>query len=491
MLVAAGVVTVLVSACSAPQIQSAPSTSQPAPVRDLDRFYSQQLEWDACGGDECTSLLVPVDYSHPEGVTIELAVRRHPAERVPRGVVVVNPGGPGASGYDYADYADQLFSARLTNERDIVGFDPRGVGRSAPVTCGDDELADRFVGTDATPDTPAEVEEISRVSTEFVAACTATPSNLLMNLSTVDTARDLDVLRAALGQTTLDYLGVSYGTHLGATYARLFPESVGRFVLDAPVPAGLDALELSMAQAAGFEDSLTRFILDCQTHSDCPLGSTPDAESGRMILRQLLDDLDQSPANTDEPERPLTEAAATYAILMGLYTPRDRGALRDGLASLAVGDGEPLQRFLDQRLRRESDGGYADNSLAAFVAVTCSDRQLTSSVADIDVDTTQAPFLGEYISWGAEPCAIGAFEPRSLPEAAGQAPAILVVATTHDPATPLPFAALLVDELGDAVLVTRDGDGHTAYREGSSCIDTAIDDFLLTGVLPPDGLMCA
>lgn len=470
---------------------SAPSSSQPAPAPDVARFYSQVLEWTECGSDQCTRLTVPVDYADPGGPTIELAVLRRPANRTPGGVVVINPGGPGASGYDYADYAEQLLSPQLLDERDIIGFDPRGVGRSAPVTCGDDALIDELLSTDGTPDTPAETAAVQRISVTFAESCTTEPPALINHLSTQDAARDLDVLRAALGQSTLDYLGVSYGTHLGATYARLFPEQVGRFVLDAPVPADLDAVELSMAQAVGFEDSLRRFLADCLEQSDCVFAESGNVEGALDQLRGILETIDRDPARTDDPDRPLTEAAATYAILMALYRPADRPVLRDALGSLAVGDGEPLQRLLDARLRREPDGTYADNAVAAFVAITCSDRSVDGSIADLGVDVQQAPYLGEYIVWGAEPCAAGAFRPVDPPPVpSASAPTILIVATTHDPATPLPFAEVLAKEIGNAVVIVREGDGHTAYREGSDCIDDAIDGFLLTDVLPDDGLFC-
>ncbi len=489
--VAASIALTLVACSPASPPASAPSTSQPAPTANLAGFYDQDLQWTSCGTDQCARLTVPVDYADPQGPTIELAVLRRPASRTPGGVVVINPGGPGASGYDYAAYADRLLSSQLLNERDIVGFDPRGVGRSAPVTCGDGALIDELLSTDGTPDTPAETTAIQRVSATFAESCTTDPPTLIDHLSTQDAARDLDVLRAALGQTTLDYLGVSYGTHLGATYARLFPEQVGRFVLDAPVPAGLDGVELSLAQAVGFEDSLRRFLADCLEQSDCVFAESGDVEGALDQLRGILETVDRDPARTNDPDRPLTEAAATYAILMALYRPADRRLLRDALGSLAVGDGEPLQRILDSRLQREPDGTYADNGVAAFVAITCSDRVVEASVDDLDVDIQQAPYLGEYILWGAEPCAAGAFQPAEpLPAPSSTTPSVLIVATTHDPATPLPFAELLADEIGNAVVIVRDGDGHTGYQEGSACIDDAIDGFLLAGTLPADGLFC-
>jgi pimeloyl-ACP methyl ester carboxylesterase len=309
------------------------------------------------------------------------------------------------------------------------------------------------------------------------------------HLTTSDAARDLDVLRAALGQPRLDYLGVSYGTHLGATYAALFPDRVGRFVLDGPLPAALDAEQLALGQAQGFENALRRFVDYCQTAGECPLGDGPGVESGMQRLREILDALDASPAPTEDSARPLTESAATYAILMSLYRESDRPQLRDALASLVSGDGTPLQRMLDERVRRSADGVYLDNALDAFYAISCRDRAVPDDIAESAKRmSAAAPFLGEYLAWGNLPC-LGSPTDQGPVSAIG-APAVLVVATTHDPATPFAWAEPFAAQFDEAVIVVREGDGHTAYREGSTCIDEAVDAFLVDGILPSPGLVC-
>ena len=489
MRLAAGAALIgALAACTSPAAAPAPPAASPAPpTPDLARFYAQQLAWDDCDGFECATLKVPVDYADPDGATLGIAVLRSPASADSRGSLVVNPGGPGASGIEYARATGSIVTDSVRDSFDIVGFDPRGVGESAPVECAEDSDFDRLIDIDATPDTPAEIVDLQR--TGAILACTAPVDGLVDHMSTVDAARDLDVLRAALGQDRLDYLGVSYGTHLGATYAALFPERVGRFVLDGPLPAGLDAEEITLGQARGFEDALTRFVEYCAAEGDCPLGDDPDPQAGLVRLRAILDGLDAAPAPTGNPDRPLTEAAATYAILMSLYRVGDRPLLRDALASLAVGDGTPLQRMLDERIGRASDGTYRDNAFDAFYAVSCRDRAAPSDVeASVERISAAAPFLGEYLAWGNVTC--GAAKVSAPPEPAGVVPPVLVVATTHDPATPFAWAELLVGQLADAVLLVRDGDGHTGYREGSECVDEAVDAFLLDGTLPEQGTVC-
>lgn len=480
-------VVAALAACTEPAASPPPPpAASTAPLPGLARFYAQQLAWTDCDGFACATLEVPVDYADPDGATLGIAVLRSPAAGDARGALVVNPGGPGSSGVDYARAARGIVTDAVRAEFDVVGFDPRGVGQSAPVECADDADFDRLIDVDATPDSPAEVKELERASA--LLDCQAPVDGLVDHMSTADSARDLDVLRAALGQDRLDYLGVSYGTHLGATYAALFPERVGRFVLDGPLPADLDAEGLTLGQARGFEDALRRFIEYCAQEGECPLGDDPDAEAGLVRLRGILDGLDAAPAPTGDPDRPLTESAATYAILMSLYRVSDRPLLRDALASLAVGDGAPLRLLLDERTGRESDG-YRDNAFDAFYAVSCRDRAApTDMEASVERLSAAAPFLGEYLAWGNLPCAGTPASPAPAP--VGAAPTVLVVATTHDPATPLAWAQVLVDQLGDAVLLVREGDGHTGYREGSGCVDDAVDAFLLDGSLPGPDAVC-
>lgn len=490
------VVAMALSACTTPQpvtSTSTPVSTPPPPSADLARFYSQDLDWEPCGPDECARLLVPVDYDDPDGETLELALLRVPARGDRVGSLVINPGGPGSSGVEYAAAREYVVSESVMDRFDLVGFDPRGVGDSAPVQCGTDADLDALVASDATPDSPDEERQLVDLTANFVAACTAPVPGLLEHMSTANSARDMDVLRGALGESQLDYLGVSYGTHLGATYAALFPQNVGRFVLDGPLPGTLTAEQVTLEQGRGFEDALGRFVDDCLGRDDCPF--TGDRASALAELRGWLDALDARPASTGDPARPLTEGAATYAILMMMYSPEgDWPLLRGALADLRDGSGASLQQLLDARMRRDSTGTYANNANEVFYAVSCVDRPVSGgaeSARRLAVEwARELPFLGEYLAWGNLPCATWPVPtvPPSLPS--GPLPPMLVVATTHDPATPLPWGQVLVEQVGNATLLIRDGDGHTAYREGSDCIDEAVDDFLFDGVLPATGTVC-
>ena len=478
---------------------STPADSPPTP--DLARFYDQRVTWSGCGDHECGTVTVPVDYANPGGETLDLALLRVPASGDRRGALVVNPGGPGASGKEYAAAASFVVTDDVRDAYDIVGFDPRGVGASAPVECLADADLDAIVDSDGTPDNAAEIDIVTGLADDFARACGESEGDLLEHLSTGESARDLDIVRSALGQDRLDYLGVSYGTHLGSTYAALFPDRVGRFVLDGPLPARLDAEQVTLGQARGFEDALRRFAAHCLRVGDCPLGDQDDDPDSASVdralerLRTWLQSLDANPLPGRSQERPLTEGAATYAVLLAMYNPAyDWPEVQRALADAFAGDGAPLQELLDQRMRRDDNGVYAGNDVEAFFAISCTDRAVSGGAESAErlaeEWSAEAPTVGRYLAWGNLPCATWPAEVEPPVTGAASAPTILVVATTHDPATPLPWGQELVDELGNATLLVRDGDGHTAYREGSRCIDEAIDAFLLDGTLPENGITC-
>ncbi len=209
---------------SAPSVSVTPQSPPPG-SEALSRFYGQRLEWTDCEGAQCATLEVPVDYANPQGDTIELALVKVPARKASKrlGSLVVNPGGPGASGVDYARAADFIVGKGVRDAYDVVGFDPRGVGRSSPIDCLTDRQLDTFLGSDPTPDDPAEEQAFAQTAQGFAQACGANAGPLLAHVSTVDAAKDMDVLRAALGDEKLTYLGKSYGTYLGTVYAGLFP----------------------------------------------------------------------------------------------------------------------------------------------------------------------------------------------------------------------------------------------------------------------------
>jgi len=474
-----------------------PSTTsdQPqSPPDGLADYYRQQVEWTDCGDAQCATVRVPLDYADPQGRQIELAVTRVPATGEAIGSLFVNPGGPGGSAVEYAKAADYVVSGDVRDHFDVIGIDPRGVGQSIPVECLTDAEQDLLAGIDATPDTDAEQQAIIDASKLPALGCARDTDGVYRYVGTVNSARDMDIVRAAVGDASLNYLGKSYGTQLGAVYAELFPERVGRMVLDGVLPPGLTMAEVTYGQAKSFEDAFAHFAADCAAADDCPF--TGDGPKVAQQLHEFLLSLDADPIPGDA--RDLDEALATYTVLMYLYFPSyDYPELRRALRSAVQDrDGKPMLDLLDQRLSRGPDGRYLDNSTDAFYAVTCADR-----VGEVSLDEVrrqaiewgkELPVFGEGLAWGMLACN-GWAEPGAAPitnaRAQGSAP-ILLVSTTHDPATPHPWGELMARELANARLLTWDNYGHTAYLEGSDCIQEAVDAYLLAGTLPPEGKIC-
>lgn len=478
----------------APTTTPAPGATTP-PRPALAPFYSQQLTWERCRTtDLCSTLTVPLDYHHPDGDTIELAVLKVPAARPEQriGSLVVNPGGPGAPGTDYAAGADSVFRAPILDAYDIVGFDPRGTGASDPVDCLTDDELDAYTASDPDPDTPAEVADYEHWVEAFGAGCADRSPALAAHVTTVEAARDMDVLRAALGESAMDYLGASYGTKLGATYADLFPDRVGRMVLDGAVDLSVDSRTLSLEQAAGFETALRSYVQHCVDAGDCFLGDTLDA--GLTRISDFIDQVDAQPLGTDS-DRQLQVGNAFYGMVLPLYSRETWPALDQGLQAAFDGDGSLLLRFSDLYNSRGSDG-YTDNGSEAFYAISCLDdpwaipaSRVPAQYADFE---EASPTFGRVFAWGLTSCGgiqVRATEHDRVIDAQGAAP-IVVIGTTRDPATPYQWAEHLADQLDSGVLVTRDGDGHTAYNEGNDCVNRAVEDYLIDGTVPEDGLSC-
>ena len=470
-----------------------------APQPDLQTFYDQKLSWAGCGGSfQCAKLTVPLDYSAPTGATIQIAVLRlkasNPSARI--GSLVINPGGPGGSGVEFARAARAVFDASLRARYDIVGFDPRGVGESSPVKCLDDKRTDAFIAADGTPDDPAEVAQIDAAAKEFALACETRSPKIFGHIGTRDAVRDIDILRAALGDEKLSWFGFSYGTLLGATYADLFPTHIARMVLDGAIDPSLTNVELIHGQAKGFEVALHRFVQNCATQADCPLPRGEQAGVDRV--QAFFDGLDAAPLPTADPQRPLTQALAMNAVLSYLYFPAygDWDQLRIGLQSAFDGDGSVLLSMLDERTSRNEAGHYTDNSNSALYAVSALDRPDRPTTAESALLAQQwgkeAPVFGAFTAWGILPyqywCA-PAGDPPHVIHAPGSPP-ILVVGTTYDPATPYQWSQALAKQLSKGVLLTHVGDGHTGYGKGSTCTDNAVDRYLLTGVTPAVGTVC-
>jgi pimeloyl-ACP methyl ester carboxylesterase len=459
---------------------------------DLSRFYGQALRWRDCGsGFDCTRLLVPVDYASPAGATLRLAVVRRPADGKRLGSLVLNPGGPGASGVDYARAANTVISKALRERYDVVGFDPRGTGRSHPVQCLSGPQLDAFLAQDASPDDASEEQALVQSSRRLGQACQARTGALLAHVGTRDVARDLDVLRAALGDRRLTYLGFSYGTYLGELYASLFPSKVGRLVLDGVVDPADDTAALTRAQAGGFQVALTSFVDDCLSRRGCPLSGTRAEALDRV--GSLLAAADRKPLRGS---RPVTQALATIGIAEAMYTPEYWGFLRLALRDALNGDGDALLTLADAYAHRDDDGTYSDNLMVALYAVSCLDQPETADLAAFRARAVEygriAPFFGTFTAWGTLPCSYWPYpaEGKPAPVRAAGAPPILVVGTTRDPATPYADAVHVARELDHARLLTYVADGHAAYGRGSDCIDGHVDTYLITGKLPPLGTRC-
>ncbi len=474
-----------------------PSAAVEAPEypAELARFYEQDLDWRGCGSNQCTELEVPLDYDEPEGRIIEIAVLRSPAARRSQrvGQLVVNPGGPGASGINYAASGAFTFGDELTRYFDIVGFDPRGVGRSTPLECADTAGTDDFLAADPDPDTPAEAQEFDETNREYGESCLTNSGDLARHMSTEEAVRDIDILRNALGEPQLDYLGASYGTLLGATYAELFPENVRRMVLDGALDPTLTSEGVNLGQTRGFQTAFEAYLRSCIEKGDCVLGDTVP-EAGKRI-RELLDELDAQPLPTSSG-RELTEGWARYGIILPLYLKSYWPLLTSALTqAIENGRGDQLLALADQYASRGPDG-YQDNSVAAFNAVSCLDYADSVPVEEVPTRIEEfeqaSPAFGRAFVYDLSRCDSWPVKSTRTPApiTAEGAPPIVVIGTTRDPATPLEWSQALASQLESGRLLTRDGDGHTGFQQGNECIDRAVERYLVGGVVPQDGLTC-
>lgn len=459
----------------------------------LDRFYEQAVVWTECDGAECADIWVPLDYGDPDGQAITVKAKRELAgdQSNRLGSIFINPGGPGGSGIDFLDYV--AFDASVSDVYDVVGFDPRGVATSTPVDCISDEELGAYVASEPSPNTQQEVRQLQADWAAVTAGCVERSGSLLAHVSTVEVARDLDILRALVGDEQLTYFGASYGTFVGATYAALFPDNVGRLVLDGAINPLAEPRESAINQAAGFEQALTAYLEFCIDEGDCPLGD--DVESARDRLIQLFADLDRDPLPTSDG-RELTESLAFYGVITPLYS-RDNWVYETQALRQAVdGQGDTLLLLADAYTQRQPDGSYPDNSLEVQPAVNCLDRPEDESMQEIrrraDEFLEESPVFGVAAQWWPYACSnwpVQATEPLPDYTASGAAP-ILVVGTTRDPATPYEGAVKLAETLESGVLLSRDGDGHTAYGAGNDCIDEAVNTYLVDGTPPDDGTQC-
>ncbi|MFE9765037.1 alpha/beta hydrolase [Streptomyces sp. NPDC005808] len=501
----------LVSACSsgssttaatADAVLAALPSSTPS---TLAPYYGQKLTWRTCGvpGFECATMKAPLDYAKPASGDVRLAVSRKKATGPGKslGSLLVNPGGPGGSAVGYLQaYAGIGYPAEVRARYDMVAVDPRGVARSEPVECLTGREMDTYTQTDSTPDDEQETDQLVDAYKQFAEGCGQRSAGLLRHVSTVEAARDMDVLRAVLGDKKLTYVGASYGTFLGATYAGLFPDRVGRLVLDGAMDPSLSARKLTEGQTAGFETAFQSFAKDCVGQSDCPLGGAgTSADQVGKNLKAFFQQLDAAPIPAGDADgRELGEALATTGVIAAMYDEAAWPQLREALTSaMKEKDGAGLLSLSDGYYERDADGRYA-NLMYANAAVNCLDLPAAFSRPDqveeaLPSFEKASPVFGEGLAWASLNCAYWPVKPTGEPhriEAKGAAP-ILVVGTTRDPATPYPWAQGLASQLSSATLLTYVGDGHTAYGRGSDCIDSTINRYLLQGTPSTKGKRCS
>lgn len=500
-VVPASVALLLMTACGntiagTPQAMPAP----PVPA-GLERFYDQQPDWGDCQpfaldfpvADDvtCAMVEVPLDYSQPDGEVATIAAARRAATGDRIGALLTNPGGPGQAGTWLAGLpVPREVAARF----DIVGFDPRGIGASRPlVRCRTDieiEIERADLDIDMSPAGIAETEQESR---DFVKLCEErVGTDVLARMGTEDVARDLDVLRAVLGDPRLTYLGYSYGTRLGTTYARQFPDNVRALVLDGAVidlaaggaDAAYQAAEDAVLQQAGFQSAFDEFAADCTTRPSCPLGTDPTEAVARF--RALVDPLIDRPIPAGDG-RVLGYPDAMLGTYQALYNSVLWRSLVDGLAGVAAGRGDRLLELADQYLMRGPDGTYT-NADDAFTAVLCVDEPAITDpavAAEFDTRTREAaPFADTGTGTGAAPLDVCAFwpVPPATPPAAEPAPDMppaLVVSTTGDPATPYEDGVALAEAMG-AGLISYEAEQHTVVFSGVECVDSVVSRYLIT-----------
>ncbi|MHC6595052.1 alpha/beta hydrolase [Arthrobacter sp. C152] len=461
----------------------------------LEKFYSQEVVWQPCEGEfQCAKVTVPLDYANPAGDTIQVAALRAPSTGKKTGTLLVNPGGPGASGYDFVkDAAGTHFSQGVRSTYDLVGFDPRGVKRSAPVTCMTDAERDAARAKTYALETDAGLAAALADNKAIADQCAAQTGPVLGHIDTVSAAKDLDVLRAVVNDTKLNYLGYSYGTFLGSTYASLFPDNVGRMVLDGALDPSISNEDLTSGQARAFEKAIRSYVASCQKQGKCPLGG--DVDSGVQQIQDLINAVRQTP-RTAKDGRQVNATMFVSGLITPLYNDESWPALTQALEAAMNGDVSLVLRLADIGADRGSDGKYTSNSTLAFNAVNCLDYPMVSDPAGMRAEEQRleqdSPTFGYFFAYGGVNCADWPYKNLRTPapvDYSGDSP-IVVVGTTGDPATPVDWAASLRKQLGNASLLTWRGEGHTAYGRANSCLEDAVDGYLVSGKVPADNTVC-
>ncbi|MGB9306507.1 MAG: alpha/beta hydrolase [Mycobacterium sp.] len=490
------------TAAATPEPDSGTTTSPGAPAA------APQQNWGSCKDfvddlsdiptARCTTVSVPVDYDKPGGAQAKLAVLKIPATGQRIGSLLVNPGGPGASAVDMAaSMAGELKDTEIGRHFDLVGFDPRGVGHSTPaLRCRTDAEFDAYRRDPMVDYSPNGVAHIEQVYRQLAKSCVDRMGmGFLANVGTASAARDMDMVRQALGDDQINYLGYSYGTELGTAYIEHFSAHVRAMVLDGAIDPTVNPIDENVNQMAGFQTAFTDYAADCAKSAACPLGTDPAQWNNRY--HALVDPLVQKPGKTSDP-RGLSYADATTGTVDALYTPGKWKYLTSGLLGLQRGtDAGDLLLLADDYDDRDRHGHYS-NDQDAFNAIRCVDAPApTDAAAWVSADQRirqVAPFMSYGQFTGHAPrdlCALWPVPATSTPHPASPAPAgkVVVVSTTHDPATPHQAGVDLAHQL-DAPLITYDGTQHTVVFDGNQCVDSAVAGYLINGTPTPTSLRC-
>lgn len=472
---------------SSPAAAATGDSPPPAP------FEPSPIEWDERSDEvDVATLDVPVDYDDPDGPTFELFLARYraldPDNRI--GTLLVNPGGPGFGGSDFALYASLIFDRPLLQRFDIVGWDPRGTGESEPAIDCIDDYDPYFNEIDSTPETDDERQHLVDVAEDFADQCVTKNADIIDFVGTNSSARDIDTIRRAIGEDEISYFGFSYGSELGATWATLFPDTVRAAVFDGASDPNADSLESSLQQIKGFESSLSNFLAQCSARPECAFHNDGDAEGA---LDALLDQLDENPLPSDDGRPPVNRDVAVTGIVQAMYSESFWPALEESLAGAQSGDGSGLLALSDSYYQRSSDGTYG-NELEAFQAISCADTPERKSIEESDAEnalyTEIAPRLAPEGTAGGYFCTFfpDAHDPRVDIDTTGAGP-IVVIGTTGDPATPFDSTVRMSNTLEDGRLVIVDADQHTGYGINRCALDI-VNAYLIDLTPPEDETTC-
>ena len=469
----------------------------------------QPVQWGPCrpagGGGEalpipasaqCGEIAVPVNYDEPDGDVATLALIRFPATGDKIGSLIINPGGPGETGVEAAAGIVETLAPEVRERFDLVGFDPRGVAGSAPALwCNSDADNDRLRADPMVDYSPEGVARIEGLTKEFVQRCIDKMGpDFLSNVGTASVAKDLDLLRAAVGDEKLNYLGYSYGTRIGSAYAEAYPEKVRAMILDGAVDPNADPIQADIDQAEAFQKAFDDFAADCAKDIGCPLGNDP--AKSVAAYRDLVNPLVTEPLPTRDP-RGLSYGDAIVGTIMALYSPNLWRHLVAGLSEMTQGRGDTMLALADMYMRRDPQGRYT-NATDARISINCVDQPpITDRATVVEQDRRLrevAPFMSYGEFTGNAPlstCAFWPVPPTSKPHAvsAPGLPPVMVVSSTGDPATPYQAGVDLAEQLGGALL-TFNGTQHTVVFQGEQCVDDYAAAYLIDLTLPPPGATC-